>query len=834
MNRRCLSLLLALCLAPLCAACGSSAQLGAQEQPQQARFRSLPDPLKEAGRAAELPALPPDSAVGSAQLALRRASQPLQLVLRGSEIADISKLWQYPYTGPWEIDTSRYKLSLLPQPGQLSWAVYAFRNLLPEDQANMLTVDISGKLPSRYYIGLADYDSGRWQLHSITRSQGRDVLPLSAPDGSPLQPLSPDGSLYVMVASYDSVQLDIDRLELSLDTPLPPPAGLTVVQAPGVNNFEISWQEPDFPYDAVEVERRSSFLGWDNYSFTVAAGSSSVIDHAVSPSGTDIVPPGGLISYRLRTIVGGRSGPPCAPVDLYRQPEDASDLSASSDMPFSVTLNWNPGGSQGALIFRDSLETPIDDIFGASSWTDDAVPDHEDHQYWIRPYIVLPWLEGTPPVYLPTLGPVTGTLRKRPYITWVSLSDAQSGQSLSAGATVYGAGSYSYAWDFDGATTPESSPDAQPTVSCGPPGYTRGSVTVTNAHGSDVYFFDLLITAGPRPWMQFKYDAGNTGYVPWAGTSVGEELWVYATGAAINGDAVLGLDGTLYAANVAGELHAVNPDGSRKWMLDLGAQILSAPLVAPSGDIFVASDALYCVAPDGSLRWSNPEGKGGYGGHPKILPDGSIACEGQIISPTGQMLGSFKAGSRFAGGKLISPEGRLLTGGSQMRCYDEVQRALWLYVPGTNDSVPSLRSDGAVLVGSYEGLLHCINADGEKVWDYDAGFFHSIYGSPACAPDGTIAFGAYDHCVVLEGDGSLRWSLPVQGEVWAGPAIDAEGKIYFCTYHDGLVLCNQASGSAVWSLDIGSFITASPCIGLDGTVYACNRAGEVWAIGDAP
>ncbi len=827
-------LIVCLLLAVLLSACsGTDIAPASQPDPDSPRFEAWPDPLLRSSSAAGLPALPAPPSLSRADILARRSSTVFSTVLRGSEFSDAAGLGLWNTPPPWELDESGHQVTLQPQSGQLSWALYAFRNLLPEDNPNSVLLDISGLLPAHYYAALADYASGRWQLSVISRSEGRDTLPLLAADGSPIQPLAPDGTVYVLLASFDSVALTIDRVELALDTPAPPPGGLKVVQVDGVMNFEVSWTEPDFAYEAVQVERRADYFMNDIHTLSVPAGTSSIIDHPLNGD-ADIVLPGARISYRLRTVVNGRAGPAGPPVEVYRVPEEASNLSASSEEPFTITLNWDPGGSQWAEVYRDSLDAPLTIIQSDGSWTDETLNDYEDHQYWLKPYITLPWLEDTPPVYLPTLGPVTGTLRKRPYITWVSLSAAQSGQNLSASAIVYGPGTFTYAWDFDDATTPATSTDAQPTVTCGPPVYTRPALTVSNAHGSDVYFFDLLITAGPRPWMQFKYDPQNSGYVPWAGTSVGEELWVYDSGAEINGDAVLGLDGTVYAANIAGELHAINPDGSPKWVLDLGAKIECAPLVAPSGDIFVASDALYCVSPAGALRWSNPAGKGKYCGHPNILPDGSIACEGQVISASGELLGSFQPGGNFAGGKAVSPSGRLLTGGDNMHCMDEVQRELWTFGIGTNDSVPALRSDGSALIGSYMGLLSCVDASGELLWDYDAGFYHSIYGSPACAPDGTIAYVAYDHIEVLEGDGTLRWSLPADSEVWAGPAIDSAGKIYFCTYGSGVVLCNEADGSSLWSLDIGSFITATPSIGLDGTVYACNRAGEVWAIGDAP
>ncbi len=55
---------------------------------------------------------------------------------------------------------------------------------------------------------------------------------------------------------------------------------------------------------------------------------------------------------------------------------------------------------------------------------------------------------------------------------------------------------------------------------------------------------------------------------------------------------------------------AIAQPGSLKWKVAIGGQILSSPVIAPGGDIFVGShdDHLYAIGLDGNIRWAYETG----------------------------------------------------------------------------------------------------------------------------------------------------------------------------------------------------------------------------------
>lgn len=91
--------------------------------------------------------------------------------------------------------------------------------------------------------------------------------------------------------------------------------------------------------------------------------------------------------------------------------------------------------------------------------------------------------------------------------------------------------------------------------------------------------------------------------------------WVYhvdTVGSA--GPTVVGRDGTIYfglSAPLAG-LHAVNPDGTQKWVFPApdSQGVIGGPGVGPDGNVYVVFDlggpGAVSLTPDGNVRWINP------------------------------------------------------------------------------------------------------------------------------------------------------------------------------------------------------------------------------------
>ncbi len=82
----------------------------------------------------------------------------------------------------------------------------------------------------------------------------------------------------------------------------------------------------------------------------------------------------------------------------------------------------------------------------------------------------------------------------------------------------------------------------------------------------------------------------------------GSLRWRRAMEEDVNPTPALGVDGTIYLHAADSSLLAVNPDGTLRWRCQTGrGWSCPAPSVGSDGTIYVASDALYAVTPEGAL-----------------------------------------------------------------------------------------------------------------------------------------------------------------------------------------------------------------------------------------
>ena len=89
-------------------------------------------------------------------------------------------------------------------------------------------------------------------------------------------------------------------------------------------------------------------------------------------------------------------------------------------------------------------------------------------------------------------------------------------------------------------------------------------------------------------------------------TSNGTLKWRYGTGTDCGGaGATVGDDGIIYFGDLSGYLHAVNPDGTRKWRKDLLDNIYTSPSITEEGNIIVGTylGYLYNFNPNGTQNW---------------------------------------------------------------------------------------------------------------------------------------------------------------------------------------------------------------------------------------
>jgi len=257
-------------------------------------------------------------------------------------------------------------------------------------------------------------------------------------------------------------------------------------------------------------------------------------------------------------------------------------------------------------------------------------------------------------------------------------------------------------------------------------------------------------------------------------------------------------DGTVYADAVAGDIVAVNPDGTVKWRVSGGT---SVPSVGPNGNIYFDYISIYCLSPDGLLRWS-------------FLLDSS-------------------AGSFYRSQTAVGTDGTVYTNyGSKLRAFRPDGAESWsLPISGVYGSDPVIGPDGTIYVSTSTDFFHAVNPDGIVRWRYPMG---TMGTKSAFGPDGTIiVYAQYDSLFALNPDGTLKWAVRLGSNVLSdGPVVAADGSIYLCRGMnlDGVLEVRNPDGTLRGIFEVQGGVRGVPALAADGTVYVNSGARAICAL----
>jgi outer membrane protein assembly factor BamB len=125
-------------------------------------------------------------------------------------------------------------------------------------------------------------------------------------------------------------------------------------------------------------------------------------------------------------------------------------------------------------------------------------------------------------------------------------------------------------------------------------------------------------------------DAGNYPLVA-VDAATGEERWRYPVGAETREPPALA-GGTVYLPAVDGRVHAVGPDGERRWVRSVGEHATAlhangSGVVAATRGSEGAPHGLTALAPDGTRRWSFA--------HPRRLTRAAVVDERAYVGTGG-------------------------------------------------------------------------------------------------------------------------------------------------------------------------------------------------------
>ncbi len=311
-------------------------------------------------------------------------------------------------------------------------------------------------------------------------------------------------------------------------------------------------------------------------------------------------------------------------------------------------------------------------------------------------------------------------------------------------------------------------------------------------------------------WPKFRHNLQNTAQSPFTGPALPGVSWQVDTGSNIVSSAAIGRDGVSYVGTFAGDLYAINPDGTERWVFDLGANsILSSPAIDDEGFIYFGADnnIFYALDPAGALAWN-------------FAADGPVRSSPAVLDNVAYF--GTENGSVYA----VVDEGG--TG-----------EPIWQFFPtGRNNpgaffSSPAIRSIPSqevltVFIGSADGVLYAIEGfSGEQLWTFQTG--GPIESSPTVDGNGTVFVGSQDGNVYAVNDGQLQWQTRIGSAVQSSPAL-SDGTLYVGADNGNLYALNSANGAILWNFPTGDAVFSSPAVGDDGTIYVGSDDGNLYAV----
>ena len=243
----------------------------------------------------------------------------------------------------------------------------------------------------------------------------------------------------------------------------------------------------------------------------------------------------------------------------------------------------------------------------------------------------------------------------------------------------------------------------------------------------------------------------------------------------------VGADGTVVFHDSSGNVYALKPDGSLKWIFKTRVFAAGPPSIGLDGTVYVAdSSTITAIKPNGSLKWTFTEPPGGQGviAGPTVGPDGNIYAVTDIgglgalaLSPAGQLLWS------NSGDPVMAEQGQL-----------GVEMSFGPSHPGGAIDQFYVAFDD---FGSSErNHMYAFSLTGEQVWTIPLFMTKSDMMQqerPIVGPDGTVFLSA---SVPTGGNWSLNAFDPASGTLLRSyfpspglsisvPTVGPDGKVYF-------------------------------------------------------
>ncbi|MBM3301722.1 MAG: PQQ-like beta-propeller repeat protein, partial [Deltaproteobacteria bacterium] len=220
---------------------------------------------------------------------------------------------------------------------------------------------------------------------------------------------------------------------------------------------------------------------------------------------------------------------------------------------------------------------------------------------------------------------------------------------------------------------------------------------------------------------------------------------------------VIGPDNTIYfgdgenSCSGHGELIALYPNGSLKWLTSFRGEVLSTPAIGQDGSILVTDGRINAIDADGVILWNYTGSDGTILGSPLVLDDGTIC----VVEEGGGIL-------------CLTKEG--------LRAWEIADKGVY--------GIPAMASTGTILYTAKDEdgqfWAKTLSANGSLIWA--CGPFQSMITAPCVADDGTAYFGGEDgHVYAVSPQGAVVWSFATVGPVRGSPSLEPDGVVLACT-----------------------------------------------------
>ncbi len=289
-------------------------------------------------------------------------------------------------------------------------------------------------------------------------------------------------------------------------------------------------------------------------------------------------------------------------------------------------------------------------------------------------------------------------------------------------------------------------------------------------------------------WPMYKHDPQHSGRSPYnTSHNLGGEIWKYFIDSSLGSTAVIDKNGTLYVAAIVKEIHAINPNGSRKWKNDLIGYEGYDPAIGPDGTIYVGTnERFHAFYPNGTIRW--------------ILDKEEHFCGFPAIGPDGLVFVGTGEGNLYT----IYPNGTIR----------------WKYTVDDSIRAPAIDREGNVYFTTYAGKnLYCLSPNGSFKWKFKA--LDIFYNGPVIGDDGTIFLAPATIWVqAVNPNGTEKWRTKLE-HGGAIPAIAPDGTLIISGKSQYITALNPINGNILWTYRVYGDINdmTSAVIGANGTIY---------------